>query len=258
MIVPRLLVGHEWYEGLASEVWLESTYEAVIQSNAELLFPTWYLVPFKTMLEGADGVRKPDFALIDRQYRQWWIVEVELAHHSLNRHVLPQVDAFRTARLTRSHAAYLSARQPELDEKSLWQMMLGAPPRVLVTVNQPRPNWVQPLAAKNAILMIVEPFRSHQNRIVLRVNGEQPEAAPEIVSQCRRHLARMFRVDSPAKLGGQHNDHFEIEFAGEVSMWVRLDVADAVYLRSMRGNVLGDFNRMALIRDDDDRLHFET
>lgn len=256
--MPRLLIGREWYEGLASEAWPESEYEAVIQNSADLLFPTWYLVPFKTMIEGAEGVKKPDFALIDRQYRQWWIVEVELGHHNLNQHVLPQVETFQTARLTSSHATYLAAQQPDLDENMLWQMMRGAPPRVLVAVNQPRPNWVQPLAAKNAILMVVEPFRSHQNRVVLRVNGEQPEVAPEIMSRCQRHLARMFILESPAQLGGGHTDHFEIEFEGETSTWVRVDMADAVYLRALRGNVLGGAGRATLIRDDQGRLHFQT
>jgi hypothetical protein len=36
------------------------------------------------------GSKKPDLALIDRDYRAWWVVEVELAHHSLHHHVLPE------------------------------------------------------------------------------------------------------------------------------------------------------------------------
>ncbi len=256
--MAKLLVGNEWYEGLASEALLEAEYEQVIKRFARDIFPQWRLVPFKVDVEAETGIRKPDLALIDHAYRSWWVVEVELAHHSFPGHVLPQVDVFRSGHYTSIHADVLANNCQELDPTSTREMLLGAPPRVLVVVNLARPEWIRPLAALDALLCVIEVFRSQRNQISLRLNGERPQPPPDVISICRRDrtLRRMLLVDSPALLGGQHGSTFEIEFGGTVTIWRRMDLANQVYLSPVSRVALIDVVRTELRRLEDGRLMF--
>jgi hypothetical protein len=126
-----------------------------------------------------------------------------------------------------------------------------------VIVNQPCPRWVEPLRARDALLCVVEPFRSEQSRILLRLNGEQPRLNRAVLSRCTRTgMARMIVVESPAMLDGEHDTRYDIEFEGTVAVWVRVEMADVVYLRPVRGDVLAGATAVDLVRLDDGRLEF--
>jgi hypothetical protein len=131
------------------------------------------------------GTAKADLALIEREYRKWWVVEVELAHHPLGAHVLPQVDKLANANYGSDVAEYLAAHVAALDLTSLQHMLKGAQPQVLVIANRYVPSWVEPLSAYGALLSVVEVFRSDRNVHVLRVNGDYPEPPGDILSVIR-------------------------------------------------------------------------
>ena len=90
--MARFLLGDEWFDQLSSTALYESEYERLLLSNARALFPDYHVVEFKPIIQSEYGTAKPDLALVDRDLRLWWVVEVELAHHSLKGHVLPQVE----------------------------------------------------------------------------------------------------------------------------------------------------------------------
>jgi hypothetical protein len=104
--MARLLVGSEWYDAVASEDFYEVQFEGLVLQNAASLYPSYFAVPFKTTVTSEHGSKKPDLALIDRDYRAWWVVEVELAHHSLHHHALPQVQVLATAEYGAPEAEY--------------------------------------------------------------------------------------------------------------------------------------------------------
>src|SRR5690606_19327485 len=114
----------------------------LVLSNAEVLFPQWIAVPFKTDVVGEDGtVKRPDMVLIDRKYRRWCVVEVELASHHYVNHVAPQVEAFRYGRYGNEHAEYIQSKNPVLDLIRLKEMVRSVPPQVLVIVDRPDTDW---------------------------------------------------------------------------------------------------------------------
>src|SRR5260370_3290004 len=127
------------------------------------------MMPFKTTISSEHGDSKPDFALVDRQYRRWWVVEVELAHHPLS-HVAWQVSVFASGGYGDSHASYLAGQSAAVNRDALAQMMRGAPPGGLVIVNAPASEWSRSLARWGALLAVVETFRSDRNHHVLRSN----------------------------------------------------------------------------------------
>lgn len=260
--MPRLLTDQNWFESISSRSWHEGDFENLIVSRAAEIFPRWTCVPFSTVVEGDNGVRKkPDLALIDEQYREWWVVEVELAHHSLRGHVIPQVEVFQSGNYQREHAEALHSHLPTLDLDRLNRMMLGISPNVIVIGDSPSliSEWKGPLSALSVRLAIVEPFRNNDSRIIFRINGDSPEPPGEILSRCSRHtiLSRLWRVHSPAALPVSV-DHIEIECLGSMSRWAVIGLQDAIYLRADGGEALEDLALVELVRRGDGSLLFEA
>lgn len=253
----RLLLSEEWFDAVSSEGQYESDFESVILSRADSLFPHFHVVPFRLAVESEEGRKVPDLALVDHSYRFWWVVEVEMAHHSLFGHVIPQVEVFARGKYGREHADYLASRGRDLDRAALQDMILGAQPRVLVVVNRNVPDWIEPIHRLDAKVAVVEVFRSGRNQHILRVNGDYPEGVEaHIVSLCRLDsmLPNLLQVDSPAALGIAVGEKVAIEFNGGLTNWSRLDSADTVWLIPSGRNPLAANQEYQIMRDADRRL----
>ena len=200
--MARFLLGDEWFDPLSSTALYESEYERLLLSNARALFPDYYVVEFKPIIQSEYGTAKPDLALVDRELRLWWVVEVELAHHPLKGHVLPQVEILTSGHYTASEAELLTQSIPEMDSEVASDLVKGAQPPVLVIVNQARPGWHEAITQLGASLMIAEVFRSGRNAHAIRANGTYPTIAGDFVSDCAldRSLPGLLVVQSPATL----------------------------------------------------------
>ncbi len=254
--MARILIGEVWYEGINSHTWLEKDFENLVVHKASKLFAGWECVPFsERVLDASDVAKQPDLALVDPQYRTWWVVEVELAHHSLTTHVGPQVQVFRQGRYEARHANAIHRKAPHLDLPRLRAMMNGDPPGVLVVVDSVTTGWREPLRDMGVALAIAEPFRDAHGSVVLRLNGEQPAAPSTTLTRLSRvpHMRRLWRVHSPAALP---TFPLAIESEGTVAEWTRVDLKDGVAVQASRGDVLAEFASVDLVRRDDGRLAF--
>ena len=253
----RLLFSGEWFEPITSESQYESDFESVIMSRAESLFPRYYVVPFRTPVESEEGRKVPDMALLDRNYRFWWVVEVEMAHHSLYGHVIPQVEVFARGKYGAEHADYLAKSRFGLDRVRLRDMIKGAQPRVLVLVNRNVPSWIEPIHRLDGLVTVVETFRSGRNQHILRVNGDYPEAEEgNIASLCRldNTLPNLLQVDSPASLGAAPGEEVAMEFNGGLTIWSRVDTSDHVWLVPTGRNPLVVNQEYLILKDSENRL----
>jgi hypothetical protein len=261
--MARVYFNRTWFNSVRSQSWLERDYEELVISNCSDLFPQWTPVPFKADVIGEDGaIKRPDLALIDPHYRKWCVVEVELAHHDIFRHVLPQVDVFCTASYDESHAQYLANQDSSLDLARLTQMMAGLPPDVLVVVDRPDTGWKRHLKPIGALLSIVEPFRGPNDETMFRVNGDQPQIPSDILTRCSRgEMRRFWKVHSPAALPAASRDDelLEIFYQGLPTLWKRHDIAHGVMLSvESRGDVLDGLSLVDLVRHDDGSLRFQA
>jgi hypothetical protein len=256
--MARLYVDGEWYDALSSHSLYESEYERVILSRAEALLPDWHLVKFKRNVESEDGRKAPDFALLDREYRSWWVVEVELSHHDLNSHVVPQVRVLRAGRYGADHVEYLLRQRPDLDPDRCRDMILGRQPRVWVVADQGKPEWLRALHALDALLGVVEIFRSVQNRHILRLNGEQPPTQASEGTRCRRDpsIRRLWEVESPALLRVATGQQLDISVDGRQTTWRRVDTGSKAYLAPVHGDPLGLALEVELVRTGSEGLTF--
>lgn len=251
--MARILHDGEWYEQLSTEALYEEEYERLLLAQAGKLFPGYELIPFKLLVSSEHGSARPDFALVHRQYKDWWVVEAELAHHSFEGHVRRQVDILSRAYYSEQVAKHLNDKAPELEYERLCSMVKGEQPRVLVVVNQAMPQWARELARYNALVAVLEVFRSRNNKHLYRLNGEKPTDSGLLTSKCQVEvgLSRFLRVLSPGILPISHGERMQIFFRSGVTDWSRLDTADRVYLVTHNPIALDARRRYDLVSKSD-------
>jgi hypothetical protein len=256
--MARILHNDEWFEEISSRGHYETEYENVLAQEAARLFAHFRLVPFKTPVtsELDADTRIPDFALVHQDYRSWWVVEVELGHHPLEGHVLPQVRTLSRAKYGHSEADYLCGRLPVLNKDKVIEMLKGSPPRVLVVVNVPVPGWPEQLRPFGALVAICQIFRSQRNRYILRLNGEYPSEDETIITtcECSPMIHRLLAVHAPTQLPIQPDERVLLYHEGQASEWERIDTAGEVYLHALRPHNLSPGRRYEIVRQSDETL----
>jgi hypothetical protein len=230
--MPRILREGEWYDPVAPTSIYESDFQAMVVAQAQHIFPDYAVIRFDKIVASEHGAAKADLALVDRHYRFWWVVEIELSTHSLEGHVRPQVQTLSSAEYGADEAGYISDRSPGLDAAKVQQMMKGNQPRVLVVVNAPMPYWQISLSHLGAIVAVVEVYRSDKNRLVFRLDGDYPALPHNFVSHCHLDsaLPKLMVVESPGGLPQTMDSRLTIRFEGGVTRWLKVESRDTVWL----------------------------
>ncbi len=234
--MPRLLFRSSWYDAVQPDAIYENDFEQVLIDQAHHLYPDFHFIKFKYLVDSEYGSGRSDLALIDREYRSWWVVEVELGSHDLRNHVEQQVAVFSTGRYGQEAATYIFDRNAHLNFESLRDLMLGAPPRVLVIVNQSKPDWSTVLQRWDALVAVVEMFRDENNSLILRVNGEHPRRHGAVLTTCRIDpvLQKSLIIDAPAALGVPTGGRVEMIYLGGVTEWKRIDSKGTAWLMPIK------------------------
>jgi hypothetical protein len=251
--MARILVDNTWYEQMDPSALYESEFENLVLEQAPLLYPEFYAIPFKPVVFSEDDAAKPDFVLIDKEYRNWWVVEVEMIYHSLTSHVLPQIKTLSQATYGEQEAILLSRQDARLHLEKLRDMMKGKQPQVLVVLNASKSEWIAPLMRYDAILSFCEVFRSITGRWLLRVDGAYPQQQASVLSSCYVDpIMRQFLVvESPASLDVRPHQRVRIFYEGGITEWERIDSQDTIWLNSLAINPLSPKQKYDLLRRSD-------
>ena len=258
--MARVRFDNQWFDEIDAKAFYEAGFEAVILQNAHLLRPNAFLVPFKTPVEASGGRRNlPDLALIDDQYRFWWVIEVELSHHPLDGHVLPQVGTFAEGDYTVEHLNALLRAEPRLDPERLDAMLRGDPPQIVVITNEFDGRWERELRAIGVAYAVFRIFRSDLNRDVIYFEGQLPNfASTEVTRLLPTNIPRYLRVVSPAALPSDSAAVLSLLHEGKRTLWTRTDTKTDCYLVPAANNPLTTANAYIVTRDDEGRLHLQA
>lgn len=238
--MAKILYRNKLFDEIASTSLYENEFERLILQYSDLIFPNHHLVPFKITVQNEYGSAQADLVLIEKNYSRWWVVEVELGHHSLNGHVLPQVSTLARAAYGIKEAKYLSNNNAKLDYSKLIDLFKGAQPNVVVIVNEPKPEWERALSKHDAIITIVQIFRNENNEHVFRINGDYPDPDSIATSICYldKEMLNFLVIDSPGGLNLPENKKFKIFYDKKVTYWKRIDVTDRVWLMPLGNHPL--------------------
>jgi hypothetical protein len=254
--MARILINRVWYEQIEPSTFSESELEERILIHAPSIYPEYYVLPFKLRVESTLGNAQPDLVFISKDYSEWRVVEVEMGHHSFNGHVERQIEKLADAEYGSRVAHYLYGKNNELDLDKLLYLIENVPPQLLVIVNEPKSEWIEPLLRYNAIIAIFELFRAEDETEVFRVNGEYPTLFINTISECTFHpyAPRLIRIHAPAGLELPPRGKIKLRYNNCLTEWTRLDAEDAVFLSPVGNNPLKPGRNYELYRQSDNTL----
>lgn len=148
----------------------ETEFEGIALRAFGCLYPQYRCVVFGGRFLYEEGYRKPDLAMIAHDNSHWFIVEVELLSHSLDRHVLPQVQAFRYGEPQKECASILS-RELGVDIGVARTLVDRVPRAVVVVANGYNVEWERSLSAHQAQFLTVSRFVSPSGSEAFEING---------------------------------------------------------------------------------------
>ena len=255
--MARLLINNEWYDEVSAKALRESEFEAIFLKNVDVIYPDYYTIPFKVVVESEHGTAKADLALIDKDYLNWWVIEVEMSRHSLNGHVLPQIEILSNAVYGENISDFFFQKRPDLNYDKLKILMKGSQPRVMVVLDIPKDKWEQKLERFNAILSVFQIFRSKTGDLIFRINGSYPHKFSPKQSKCRftNLLNRFLKIESPSIINVQDKEKINILYEGATTEWKRIDIRDIVYLYPISYNPL-DINKEYLLLQEPDNSYY--
>jgi hypothetical protein len=245
------------YEQVAPTSLYESDLELNLLLHAETLYPEHHVTTYKLVIRTDDGYSSiPDLVFIAKDYREWWLVEIEMEDHSLETHVLPQVQVFANGIYSESDVEYLLKKLPFLDVEQLRDLIINSPPRIMVIMNtEPKEVWFNELSRFSASIATFEVFRSDDEDEVFRLNGEHIAKFVETVTECfcESIYPNVLRVDAPERLGIKARGIIRIRYEEYITEWQRVDAQSKVWLVPTKRNPLpmNINNRYELFRHRD-------
>lgn len=150
---------------------VESDFEAEVVKALTCLMPEYLCGVFAGafVLEGERRIA--DLALIHKSISHWFVVEVELAGHSLERHVLPQVRCFRYGEPESSCVTSLVRAFSELTRDQADLLLHYVPRYVAVISNLPDSMWTTKLSAVEVQHLTVSVYKDRNGRSAHEVEG---------------------------------------------------------------------------------------
>lgn len=169
----------------------ESHFSAIVRTELAKILPGFSILDFSPLIIGEEGARRrPDLALVDRNYGMWAVVEIELEKHSLEHHVVPQIRTFATGRYDMSHATLLYHKDTTLNFESLCNLMRYFPPVISIVVNSRsvlKDGWDSLESDYSARLTFLESFRAEDGDVVFSISGYLPTAQPNRIIKLKKH-----------------------------------------------------------------------
>jgi hypothetical protein len=255
--MARILINGEWYDEINTAAFYESEFESIFsQKIQQHIQPQFWCSKFNQTVESELGTARADLALVDLSYREWIVVEVELGHHPLEGHVVPQVSKLVRGRYTMEHAENLARRDHRLDLSRLRQMIKGEQPKVLVVTNQSNQSWRNEIERIGASLVTVQMFRDFRDQLVFSIDGSIACLPENFVSYCTPDLVmpNWLCVASPGGLPTPANGEVVFLIDGGQTRWRRQDLQSKVYLEPKGRYPLPNSRRYEIIRQGSDLI----
>lgn len=150
---------------------VEGAFEAEVVKALTCFYPNYWCGVFSGtfILEG--DRRKADLALIHKDLSHWFVIEVELAGHSLEQHVLPQARCFRYGEPEDSCIASLMRAFSQLSHNDAKAILHYIPRYVAVISNLQSLKWTMALQGLDVQHLVVSVYQNHENKVMHELEG---------------------------------------------------------------------------------------
>lgn len=215
---------------------VEVDFEAEVVKALTCLQPDYLCGVFAGafVLEGER--RMADLALIHKSLSHWFVVEVELAGHSFEHHVLPQVRCFRYGEPESSCVTSLVRAFNELTLDQAEALLRYVPRYVAVVGNLPDPIWTAALRALDVQHLTVSIYRDRNGRSAHEVDGRLTVRAESL------GFARYSAIDNCLRIhkgcGLVTGDVQIVDQFGNLADWTIRENAGVLWICKDRGPAL--------------------
>jgi len=149
----------------------EAEFECRVANVLCCIYPEYRCGLFSGGFRLEGDVYRPDLALVACDFSHWFIIEVELIAHSFNRHVLPQVKAFRYGDPLPDCSSQLS-RMLDIGRAHAETIIQCVPRSVVVVANSRDHSWQLQLRAHDVQLLTVSMLYNSAGDEALELDGE--------------------------------------------------------------------------------------
>ena len=225
--LPRLLLSDQ-------TATLESDFTTVALRVLNRLYSSCYVIRFSPAVDN-EGVRwKPDLAVIAHDLSFWFVIEVEIGTHSLEKHVVPQVIGLRDGDYNVSTADIIS-RSIGLPIDNVAAFVKFVPRYVAVISNIENDIWTEKLRAHNVQFISIAEFRRSGGQGAYLVTGLLEPAKRSLgIGQV---LANQQAIRLPAGAAWKKGEYQILDESG-VTTWI-CDVQDGMaWLYKVKGLIL--------------------
>jgi hypothetical protein len=231
----------------------ETSFEAEVVKALTCLQPDYVCGVFAGtfVLEGERRIA--DLALIHKSLSHWFVVEVELAGHSLEYHVLPQVRCFRYGEPDRSCITSLIHAFDTINQEKADYILRHIPRFVAVVGNLPDAQWSTALLGLGAQYLTVSIYRNRIGRSVHEVEGQLAATAESLGFAQYSAIDNCLRISKGCGLPvGQQQI---IDQFGNPTTWMIREESGVLWLSKDRGPaLLNHESYVQLIRTSDGRI----
>ena len=232
----------------------ETEFEAITLRAFICLYPQYQCVVFGGRFLYENEYRKPDLAMIARDLSHWFVVEVEMAAHSLEGHVLPQIRAFQYGEPQKECAEILS-RELKIELGQAATLISRVPRAVLVVTNRTPMDWKPAIRAHQAQLLVITRFQSPSGREAFEIDGTLTVTSESLgfgtysaTNAMIRFIRSVNLPDGHIQMEGRNNEtSLWRVIRDERFAWLardsggRLDIPDGAYvqlIRSIDGRII--------------------
>lgn len=250
----------EWFEEFMPGTYLEDDLERTIIAKSNQIFPDYYTIIFNLTLEYEGEKSKPDLCLVEKDYTNWYIVEVELATKPFKGHTEKQVRVFSNARYNANQISeYLFKKNSDIDKVKMKSLIRKEQPHVLVMVSD-YPTWANDILNYSRTGLLVFGMFEHPDNIeAYRIDGEYPFiSVGRSVCQFPKYPANILKVLNPSLLAGiNHEQTAVIYYEGKRTKWTRIDDGKETNLVPTGLNPLNVRKKYFLILNDKNELYLK-
>lgn len=231
----------------------EGTFEAEVVKALTCLMPDYLCGVFAGafILEGERRVS--DLALVHKSLSHWFVIEVELAGHSFEQHVLPQVRCFRYGSPEDSCITSLVNAFSVFTRDQASSLLSHIPRFVAVVGNLPDPVWTTKLNAVDVQHLTVSVYKDRNGKSAHEVEGRLTVRTESL------GFARFSSIDNclriPKGCGLVEGDIQIVDQFGNLANWTTREKAGTMWISKNRGPALIPHDSyVQIIRSFDGRI----
>ena len=235
----------------------EVQFEAEVHKAFNCLMPNYWCRVFSGAFMHEEECRRADLVMVRRDFAHWYVVEVEIAGHSLDGHVLPQLRCFRFGEPAPSCLASLMSAFPEFEGHQAKALLEHVPRSTLAVTNLHDPTWKTALRALDTDMLTVSVYRDARGQTAYELEGKlsvRRESLGFARFSAMHDSIRMAKaIRLPAGLL-QIEDQF-----GNIGEWTVTEDSDSLWLTKNRGPALLPHDALVqILRSIDGRIQLRS